>query len=245
VFGGMGKPLNAGAAAAGGVEAVDLVAAGLRCDPAGPERHGGLGPLMAGEGRREALRALGGRWEMTGVTHKFHACCHGLHAALEALSQVDIASAALDRVTIRTHPRWLSVCDKRAPRTGLEAKFSYRFTAAMALAGRDTAAIDSYSDAACAEPELVALRDRVDVVGDPTLAETAAVVDVTAHGGRAHRVAHDLAAPMAQERRGEKLRAKATSLLGEEAAAALDDAVLSRPTPDLGALLDLLRRAPG
>ncbi|HEY6598222.1 MAG TPA: hypothetical protein VIZ30_02875, partial [Pseudomonadales bacterium] len=49
----------------------------------------------------------------------------------------------------------------------LEAKFSLRFTAAMALAGRDTSGIDTYTDALTRDPELVALRDKVDVVAWP------------------------------------------------------------------------------
>ena len=63
------------------------------------------------------------------MTHKFHACCHGLHAVLEALGGLDLPGDQLDRATIRTHPRWLSVCAIAAPATGLEAKFSYRLSA--------------------------------------------------------------------------------------------------------------------
>jgi 2-methylcitrate dehydratase PrpD len=51
------------------------------------------------------------------------------------------------------------VCNIAAPRTGLEAKFSLRFTTAMALAGVDTGGLASYSEATAADPTLVALRD--------------------------------------------------------------------------------------
>ena len=243
VFGTMAKPLNAGAAAATGVEAADLAAAGLTCDPAALDGPSGFGPAHAGAARAAAFEGLGAHWEMARVTHKFHACCHGLHAVLEALGGLDLPGDQLDRATIRTHPRWLSVCAIAAPRTGLEAKFSYRLTAAMALAGRDTGARETFSDAACADPELLALRDRIDVLGDRGLSETEAVVDVTAKGGRAHRLHHDIAVPLPPHRLRARLAAKAHRLAGAEAGAALCEAALAE-APDIARLAELVRHAP-
>jgi len=243
VFGTMGKPLNAGAAAATGVEAADLAAAGFECDPAALDGPSGFGPAHGGAAAEAAFGGLGARWEMARVSHKFHACCHGLHAMLEALAGLDLPGGQVDRATVRTHPRWLAVCDKRAPRTGLEAKFSYRLTAAMALSGRDTADPAAYSEEACADPALVALRDRVEVVADPTLSETQAVVDVTARGGRAHRLRHDIAEPLPPERLRARLAAKAATLVGTDRAEALGAAAL-RERPDIAALAGLLRHAP-
>jgi 2-methylcitrate dehydratase PrpD len=113
----------------------------------------------------------------------------------------------------------------------------------MALSGRDTAALETFSDAACVAPDLVALRDKVDVVGDPTLPETAAEVHVAATGGRAHRLRHDLAGPADPARSRAKLEAKARALLGTERAAALAEATLCAD-PDIRALGALLRAAP-
>jgi len=53
--------------------------------------------------------------------------------------------------------------------TGLEAKFSYRICVAMALAGLDTGALGSYTDANCAAADLCRLRDLVQVEGDGDL----------------------------------------------------------------------------
>ena len=246
-FGTMGKPLNAGLAAAAGVEAADLAAAGFVSSPAALDGPEGFLQAHAGEGDAAALTGLGARWEMTGIRHKLHACCHGLHAMLEALGGVRLDPGSIDRVTVRTHPRWRAVCAKPAPRTGLEAKFSYSLAAAMALAGRDTAALDTFSDAACTDPALVRLRDRVDVVFDAAVAPTASVVDVTAAGGRQHRLTHDLAAPLDPARVERRLRDKARALLGAERADALAAASLDsgagRSAPDLAALAGLLRAA--
>jgi 2-methylcitrate dehydratase PrpD len=65
------------------------------------------------------------------------------------------------------------VCNILEPTTGLEVKFSLRMTTAMALAGRDTSAIDAFTDALAHDPELIRLRDRVRVLArDDTRRDT-------------------------------------------------------------------------
>ena len=71
------------------------------------------------------------------------------------------------RVTVRASAASEGVCNIVEPRTGLEAKFSLRHTVAMALAGVDTAGLDAFSDDAVCAPEVVALRDRVQVLLAP------------------------------------------------------------------------------
>jgi hypothetical protein len=43
--------------------------------------------------------------------------------------------SAVTGVDIRVNPCWLTVCDIKQPRTGLEAKFSYIMVTAMTLHG--------------------------------------------------------------------------------------------------------------
>ncbi len=235
-FGTMGKPLNAGIAAANGVEAALLAARGFVSNPSALDGEQGFGPTHHGMADAAALNDLGRAWMFETVSHKFHACCHGTHAAIEALRALDLSPEDVAAVTIVTHPRWLRVCNIAAPRTGLEAKFSYRLTAAMALAGWDTGALSSFSQAACVDPALVALRDKVDVQTDAEMPETAARVVVTRGDGGTRRGAHDLDAPMTLERRAEKLRAKAESLLGAPGAAALWAVTAAGEGPDLPGL---------
>ena len=73
-------------------------------------------------------------------------------------------------VEISVNEGHFGVCNIQAPTTGLEAKFSLRFTAAMALSGRDTSGIDTYTDALTHDPALVALRDQVGSSPGPTRA---------------------------------------------------------------------------
>ena len=219
-FGTMGKPYNAGIAAANGVEAVLLVAKGFVPNPEGLETAQGFGPTHAGEANEGALSGLGETWLFDGISHKFHACCHGLHATLEALGGMNRpAPEDVAQVAITTHPRWMTVCNQPAPETGLGAKFSYRMVAAMALAGVSTAALESYSDATCADPNLQALRDQVVVEADAALSETEARVVITLKDGTVLEAAHDLGAPMSMEDRAVRLHRKAAALIGEARAA--------------------------
>jgi len=218
-FGTMGKPFNAGIAASNGVEAASLVAQGMAGNPMGLEVAQGFGPTHRGMADPSALDGLEEVWLMDTISHKFHACCHGLHATLEALDGMNRPAVSdVQKVEITTHPRWMSVCNQPAPTEGLGAKFSYRMVAAMALLGHDTAALDSYSDALCADRDVVALRDRVSVVEDDALSEMQARVAVTLKEGTVLTAYHDLDAPIALADRENRLRTKAEALVGPEKA---------------------------
>ncbi|MCW9043055.1 MAG: MmgE/PrpD family protein [Pseudopelagicola sp.] len=233
-FGTMGKPYNAGLAAANGVEAVLLVAKGFVPNPEGLECAQGFGPTHAGEANEgAALEGLGEAWLFDGISHKFHACCHGLHATLEALGGMNRpAPEDVAAVAITTHPRWMTVCNQPAPETGLGAKFSYRMVAAMALSGVSTAALESYSTANCADPALRALRERVTVTADEALSETQARVAITLKDGTVLDAAHDLDAPMPVEERKARIEVKAAALIGEARAAQIWALIEEEASPD-------------
>ncbi|WP_299875872.1 MmgE/PrpD family protein [uncultured Sulfitobacter sp.] len=222
-FGTMAKPLNAGLAARTGVEATLWAQAGMTAAD-----DGLAGPLGFGETHHGAAVAVTpgkAPWHIGSISHKFHACCHGLHAMLEALRDADLDLSRVETIRIRTHPRWMSVCNIEAPTTGLEAKFSYAQTAAMALLGHDTGAIASFTDEITQDPEVVALRAKIRINDDPRLSETQAEVFVSMEGREMRRFRHDLMAPMTMEARAEKLRSKARGLLGEVRAEDLHKAV--------------------
>ena len=229
-FGTMAKPLNAGLAAEAGVEAALWAMAGMTSTKQGLQA---FGATHHGDADAAAFDGLGGTWRMLEVSHKFHACCHGLHAMLEALSEVSVDPADVVSVEITTHPRWMTVCNKPAPHTGLEAKFSYAQTAAMALVGVDTSAIAAFSDMVAQRSDLVALRDVVTVVTAESLTEMQARVRITLRDGAVLDAAHDLAAPMTLEARAAKLMRKAQGLL--------PDADVLWQVTDLASLAAILR----
>jgi 2-methylcitrate dehydratase PrpD len=223
-FGSMGKPYNAGLAASNGVEAATLAKLGfVSCDDGvgGPQgfidAHGA--EVFESEAWSKEL------FLFENVKHKLHACCHGLHATIEALRDVRRRSALdpgrVAKLSIEVNSRWLRVCDIKAPRTALEAKFSYAMTSAMTFFDVDTAAEHTYTDALCRDSRLVDFGKLVDVRPDTGLSDTAARVWIELTDGSKLEGAHDLAAPLPATVLESGLRAKARALLGEAGAAEL------------------------
>ncbi len=223
-FGTMGKPYHAGLAAANGVEAALLAQAGFVSRPDGLECEQGFALTHAGEQNTQsfALGELGRTYVFTTVQHKFHACCHGTHAPLEALISArddhGVVPADIESVELTVNPRLLRVCNIEQPATGLEAKFSFRLTAAMALCGYDTSALATFTADNCREPGLVDLRDRVSVVTDDDLSESAAEIRIARRSNDAVVIRHDICDPMPMAVRQTKVRAKAAALLGQDRA---------------------------
>ncbi|APX11600.1 MmgE/PrpD family protein [Tateyamaria omphalii] len=204
-FGTMGKPLNAGLAARTGIEAALWAQAGMTSASDGLAAPLGFGASHHGTGADVPFV-----WRMGSVSHKFHACCHGLHAALEAVRGIDLSAA--EQITVHTHPRWMTVCNQPSPDTGLGAKFSYRHVLAMAAHGSDTGDVGAFTDRCAQDPTLVAWRDRVQVQPDHGLTEMQArvVVDGVEH-------MHDLDAPLPLHTRRARIHAKARALVGARA----------------------------
>jgi len=232
-FGTMVKPLNAGLAARTGVEAALWAQAGMTAAQDGLEGPLGFGATHHGEAAEVKLPRKD--WQISSISHKFHACCHGLHAMLEALGGADLTPDRIAGIRIRTHPRWMSVCNIDAPQTGLEVKFSYRHTAAMTLLGHGTGSVANFSDAVARDAGICALRDTIEVVEDDSLSETQAQVTLTLVSGEVRRLRHDLMAPMSLEMRSGKLRTKVMALLGEDAAERLWQAAIGTDLDELTA----------
>ena len=245
-FGTMGKPYNAGIAAANGVEAAALAKRGfVSCD----DGIGGAQGFVETHSDAPDLHSAWAdpptqRFIFDDNKYKLHACCHGAHAMIEALADArrdrSIAPGNIERIRVLTHPRWLRVCDIKAPRTGLEVKFSYAFLAAMVMQGVDTAAETSYRDVLCRDPGLSSLAARVEVAGKEALSDTQCEVAIELAGGEHIESAHDLATALPEEVLEAGLRRKARGLLGEATADKLWSTVaaLDRASArDLGALL--------
>lgn len=230
-FGTMGKPLNAGLAARTGVEATLWAQSGVTSASDG--LAGPLGFAQTHHGQGDEIKIGKGTWRIMTISHKFHACCHGLHASLEALRAGQLDPQDISTIHIRTHPRWMSVCNIETPKTGLEAKFSYRQTAAMALLGHYTGAIESFTDAICTQADVVQMRNLVRVSEDNRLSETQVEISVTSASGALRRLRHDLLEEEPLEHRARKLGAKAVSMLGDTRADRLWQATQGHSLQDL------------
>jgi 2-methylcitrate dehydratase PrpD len=245
-FGTMGKPFNAGIAAANGIEAASLAKRGfVSCD----DGLTGVQGFVETHSDHPDLEKPWhdpppGTFVFEDIKYKLHACCHGTHAMIEALlaarQRHDFAMGAVTRIEVHTHPRWLRVCDIKKPRTGLEAKFSYALLASMVLNGLDTSSEKTFNDALCTDPALERLAARVIVSGDDRLSETETRVSLECGADERFLTSHDLAAPMCEEVKERKLRTKARGLLGELEAEILWAAVSDLDACSAGDLAKLL-----
>lgn len=219
-FGTMGKPFHAGIAASNGVEAAVLASAGFISADDGYSGPQGFLETHAGEADEEAWAAVPAeRFLFADNQYKLHACCHGTHAMIEALLALQDVKADLAEgvITVRTNPRWLSVCDIKKPRTGLELKFSYAALAGAVTNGFATADPAAYTDAAATDVRFMAVAERVDVVGDDAISDTAASVSVKGPTGPVWRQSFDLSAPIDPDLLFAKITRKAETILGDGA----------------------------
>jgi len=235
MFGTMAKPLHAGKAAQNGLFAARLAARGFTACTEVLEVDQGFAAALAGAlDADKALAEPAGGFHVRNNLFKFHAACYLTHSPIEAIRSLrdahGIEPAAVEQVTLVVAPGHLRVCNIPAPTTGLECKFSLRQTAAFALAGVDTARLDSYSDENARRPDLVELRQRVTVDPSGQAERHGATVRIALGDGRRLEATSDVGVPAADlAAQGARLEAKFLSLaepvLGAERAAALAAAI--------------------
>jgi 2-methylcitrate dehydratase PrpD len=200
MFGTMCKPLHAGLAARNGLIAAKLAARGFSSRPDVLECAQGFAATHGPD--FDAQAALGeavGGFHLRNNLFKYHAACYLTHAPIECARTLRedhaIAPDTVRTAELRVESGASAVCHILAPKTGLEAKFSLRLTTAFALAGIDTARLDSYSERLANDPAVTRLRDKVvvDFVTGwpPTLAE----LRVTLVDGRTVTTRHDSGVP--------------------------------------------------
>lgn len=165
-FGTMSKPLHAGKAAAAGLLAAKLAAAGFTASERGLTERRGMLAVLSDTPEPDALAVpFGGPWHIEATLFKFHSSCFLTHATTEAalaLREDGLAAEDIESVEVVVPPGHLDVCAIPEPQTGSEGKFSLRFTTALALhAG--TLDESRFTDATVRDPELIALRDLVRV----------------------------------------------------------------------------------
>ncbi|MGE4217834.1 MAG: MmgE/PrpD family protein [Alphaproteobacteria bacterium] len=200
MFGTMCKPLHAGKAAQNGLYAALLTRRGFVARPDVLECEQGFSDTQSPAfDAAAAADGLGRVFHTPGVLFKYHAACYGTHATIEAAKKLradhGFKPEEIERVEIRLGMRYLKMCNIQHPTTGLEGKFSLRFTSAMALSGQSTAKLDNYSAEKTAEPVIQSLRDRIFVVGDAAMPKSQADVIVSLKGGLVLREHGDVGVP--------------------------------------------------
>jgi 2-methylcitrate dehydratase PrpD len=245
-FGTMGKPMNAGIAAANGVEAAGLARLGfVSADDGVSGAQGFIETHSDGPDHISPwVNSPPKKFVFEDIKYKLHACCHGTHAMIEAIKvaqQENVFTANdIEKVTVVTHPRWLTVCNIKKPRTGLEVKFSYVHLAAMIINHIDTSAEKTFTDALAVDVDLMALARKVEIETDEALNDTTAHLKISLSSGAPIHVSHDLSEPLADDVLERGLRAKARDLLGEKEAEKIWSTVQnieSTSARDMGRLL--------
>lgn len=249
-FGTMCKPLHAGHAAATGVEAALLAARGFTSRLDILETHQGFMSTQAEDASLDRFyAALATPDYVPDICFKYHAACYLTHSAIEAALQLrrshDLMPRQIEAVEIWVNRGHFDVCNIARPATGLEAKFSLRFTQALALAGEDTASIALFTDELTQRPDLADLRERVTVHAHAQpRPETR--VRIRTKAGTTLDAEANVAIPAADldaqwQRLTEKFHVLAAPVLGRGAAEAAED--LCRRLPDLPAFTTLTEAA--
>ncbi|WP_420565014.1 MmgE/PrpD family protein [Thalassobaculum sp.] len=248
-FGTMGKPLHAGRAAQNGTKAAHWAARGFVSRPDGLECVQGFWETQGPDAAPYDMDWTPGTpFLIERNLFKFHAACYMTHSAIEAnrtlRSRHAIDPVDVKKVTLKVSEGSLRMCNIPEPETGLQVKFSLRHTAALALAGRNTGAVDTFTDAVANEPDLIALRRRVDVEPvkiDRSEASKAEVIVEMTDGRVLHEI-HDVGVPATdlddqEAKLSDKFATLVAPLLGTDRAEELRRAALAASSADPRALL--------
>jgi aconitate decarboxylase len=252
--GSMTKALHCGDAAANGVQAAMLAAAGFSADDdaLGSPRGWGASLFGATFDRSHLLTPIGqGRALNPGPAWKLFPSQFATHfaitAALEARETIGAdASKRISRVELRTPA--MPYIDRPRPTSGLDGKFSWQYTAVVALLdGKVEPA--SFKDERRFKDDVVSLLDRTVLIGDGAISGRfdRMHVEITVELNDGQIIRRRCDAPMGSWSRpvpDERVTAKATALLaetmGHEKTMAVERAVAASGGFDVRPLMALL-----
>ena len=239
MFGTMSKPLHAGRASQSGYLAARTAARGWVSRPDALECSQGFFDTQSPS---PAPKTMEGKHNQPFLIEqnlfKYHAACYMTHSGIEACrmlkDQHHFEPEDVRAVKMRINEGHLKVCNILEPSTGLEIKFSLRHTAALALSGIDTGAIETYSDEIANRDDLVNLRQKVEIQPqkvDRTMSAQAEV-EIELNDGRTFEKLHDVAVPATdlddqEQRLSQKFDSLVCPILGDERAAEIKEMVLS------------------
>ena len=187
MFGSMCKNLHIGRAAQNGLWSALLAAKGFTSSEHSLEAPLGFAHVLGEKPNLDAITdGLGRSFEILQNTYKPYPCGVVIHPIIEGCiwlaSQHRLAAGDIRHVKLRCNPLVIELTGKQKPARTLEAKLSvYHCAAAALLAGRMTE--QEYSPSNIANPEVLALRDRVTVTVDEKIREDETDVAIELEGG--------------------------------------------------------------
>ena len=166
-----GGAISPGLAARAGLYSAFLANAGFDGGQHGLDGPNGFAQLHASVSPDAVLDGLGERFELLDVTFKPYPCGVVIHPAIDAGLMLfgQIAPDDIERIEVKSHPLVLRLTGTRHPSDGFEAKASIFHWLAVAVS-RGTAELTDATEERVNDPKIGALRDRILVTTDETVA---------------------------------------------------------------------------
>jgi len=182
MFGSMAKALHPGRAAQNGYAAALLAQAGFTAGEHGLEGPRGFAAVQAAKYDLSKITArLGEDFDLRANTYKPFPCGIVNHPTIDGCIQIhDEYRPAPDQITavrLRVAPLVMDLCNQQGITKGLQGKFSVYHGAAIGLV-RGKAGIQEYTDEAVNDPQIKRVRELVSAVGDPSITEDQAHIEV-------------------------------------------------------------------
>ena len=250
-FGSMTKPFHPGGAARAGLMSALLARHDYTASPRAIEAARGMAQTYSTKcAWNEITDELGRRFEISFNAYKPFACGIVIHPSIDGCVQLrnahGLQAGQIERIDLKVHPLVLELTGKRAPRDGLEGKFSvYHAAAAGIIFG--AAGEAEFADGIVTRPDVIALRDRIHASVDANVGEAQADVTIHCRGGkRVHVfVEHAIGSvqrPMSDDDLARKFHGLVDPVLGAGRASALLAACRTiGDATDVRALLALAR----
>jgi 2-methylcitrate dehydratase PrpD len=248
MFGTMTKSFHPGRAAQNGLTAAFLASRNYTSSDHGIEAKSGWANVLSTERNyAEITEKLGQTWEVSLNTYKPFACGIVIHPAIDGCiqlrNQYHLTADRIDRIELKVHPLVLELTGKKTPQVGLEGKFSVYHAAGAAIV-EGAVGEQQFSDAVVRNPTIMALRDRVVAVVDPSIKEDQVRITITLKDGAKlekyieHAVG-SVSNPMSDKDLEAKFAAQAEGILpGDQARLAMDLCWGVETLPNAGALAE-------
>ena len=188
MFGSMAKSLHPGRAAQNGYASALLAQAGFTAGERGIEGPRGFAAVQAAHyDPAKITERLGQDWDLRANTYKPFPCGIVNHPAIDGCIQLHREfqpdPQQIAAVRLRVAPLVLDLCNQQNITRGLQGKFSVYHGAAIGLV-RGKAGLQEYTDATVNDPAVKRVRERATAVGDGSITEDQAHIEVELADGR-------------------------------------------------------------
>jgi 2-methylcitrate dehydratase PrpD len=182
MFGSMAKSFHPGRAAQNGYSAALLAQAGFTAGEHSLEGPRGFAAVQAARYDLSKITArLGIDFDLRANTYKPFPCGIVNHPTIDGCIQLhqehQLAPEKIRAVRLRVAPLVLDLCNQQNITRGLQGKFSVYHGAAIGLV-RGKAGLQEYTDEAVNDPQIKRVRECAVAVGDATLTEDQAHIEV-------------------------------------------------------------------